>query len=116
MAQRDPLLKRANSGGKDGDDDDDGDSDAVESLTCFEMHAYDAIFTTLNTMHAHYFKSLEEQAAVVLSYFNQRTAIVVPAKVPEPYFPHLSPPRLSLSLYSPLAANPYPRCKNFSAR
>jgi len=72
-------------GGGGGGDDDDGDDDCEEDgdnrLVSFEMHMYDAIFTTLNTLHAQQYKAFAEQGEVVLSYFSHKMAILIPIEV-----------------------------------
>ena len=70
--------------GKDDDDDDDQNQEEFGNTpTYFEMHVYEAIFTTINTLHAQQYKLLNDEAAVVLSYFNQQTAVIVPLLIQE---------------------------------
>ena len=71
-------------GGRLSDDDGDGDDDGPDtSSTHFEIHAYEAIFTTLSTLHAQQFKALAEDAEYVLQYFKQLAAIIIPQDIQE---------------------------------
>ena len=67
-------------------DDDMGeveDSNYGSTPTYFEVHAYEAIFTTLSTLHAQQFKALAEDAEYVLQYFKQLAAIIIPQDIQE---------------------------------
>jgi magnesium transporter len=67
----------------DADKEDKDDDGPGASATWFEYHAYEAIFTTLNTLHAQQFKSLQEDADFVLQYFKQAGAVIIPQDVQE---------------------------------
>ena len=87
LTQRDnhPLSSTPSSSHhKQGNDDDDQNQEEFGNTpTYFEMHVYEAIFTTINTLHAQQYKLLNDEAAVVLSYFNQQTAVIVPLLIQE---------------------------------
>ena len=65
------------------DEDNNNEEEFGNTPTYFEMHVYEAIFTTINTLHAQQYKLLNDEATIVLSYFNQQTAVIVPLLIQE---------------------------------
>jgi hypothetical protein len=67
----------------DADKEDDHDDGPGASATWFEYHAYEAIFTTLNTLHAQSYKALQKEVDFVLQYFTQMRAVIIPLDIQE---------------------------------
>ena len=82
LANREPPSSSSQQ--KQGTDEDHNNQEELGNTpTYFEMHVYEAIFTTINTLHAQQYKLLNDEATVVLSYFNQQTAVIVPLLIQE---------------------------------
>jgi len=67
----------------DADKEDKDDDGPGASATWFEHHAYEAIFTTLNTLHAQSYKALDAEADFLLQYFTQTRAVIIPQDIQE---------------------------------
>jgi hypothetical protein len=61
----------------------DHDDGPGASATWFEYHAYEAIFTTLSTLHAQSHKALQKEADFLVQYFTQTRAVIIPQDVQE---------------------------------
>jgi hypothetical protein len=59
------------------------ESNDGSTQTDFEYHAYEAILTTLNTLHAQSYKVLEEESRLMVSYFTVDVAVIIPLEIQE---------------------------------